>query len=69
MIEFPSAESFTNMLQDVSDPLVALLSRQPVERQAEVWQAISDAAMEYATADGGLRMSNTELCKHASQSR
>jgi hypothetical protein len=60
--EFSSVEAYTNMLKDVAAPVVALLAGQPAKRQAEVFQAISDAARAYAAADASVRMPNEAIC-------
>ena len=58
---FASAEEFVELQQDVGAPLRALIADLPRERQEEVWQAIAEAARQYATADGGIRMPNEAI--------
>ncbi len=60
--EFASAEAYVRFLQDINAPLKAILANQPAQRQAEVWQAIGEAAQQYATADGSIRMLNEAIC-------
>lgn len=62
MTEFDSPDAYTNMLKDVSAPIIALLADKPSERQAEVWQAISDGVRTWTTADGCVRMPNETIC-------
>jgi ubiquinone/menaquinone biosynthesis C-methylase UbiE len=60
--ELASVDEYVSRQQDVAAPLRAMLADQTSERQAEVWQAISDAAGRYAVADGTIRMPNEAIC-------
>lgn len=57
-LAWSSPQEFVRFHQEVLTQLNALLSRYPVERQAAVWQAITEAAQQYTAPDGTLRMEN-----------
>ncbi|MFQ5796398.1 MAG: class I SAM-dependent methyltransferase [Candidatus Bipolaricaulia bacterium] len=61
-LELPSAEAYTNFIQDIAAPVNALLADRPAELQQEIWQAITDAAQAYAAADGSISMPNVAIC-------
>lgn len=56
--EWFSPDEFVSFHQEVLTQLNALLARHPIERQAEVWQAIAEAAGQYRTPAGTLLMEN-----------
>jgi hypothetical protein len=56
--EWFSPDEFVSFHQEVLTQLNALLARYPIERQAEVWQAIAEAAGQYRTPAGTLLMEN-----------
>ena len=58
ILELPSAEDFIHFYQDISPSLTALLANLSVERRAEVWQAIMQAARQYNAPDGTWRTEN-----------
>lgn len=62
----PTAEAYTAFTRDVSAPLVALVAEQPPERQAEIWDAVTEAARGYEVPGGGIQMENECLCVAAS---
>jgi len=57
-LEWTSLEEYVRFLQDVLVQLNVLLSRYPIERQAEVWQVITETAQQCITPDGSCRMEN-----------
>ena len=63
--EFESPEEFTRFQQDVAGARVPTLAEQPPEQQAAFWQALTDAARQYADAEGRVRMPNSVLCATA----
>jgi SAM-dependent methyltransferase len=56
--EWFSPDEFVSFHREVLTQLNALLARYPIERQAEVWQAIAEAAEQYRTPAGTLLMEN-----------
>ncbi|MDE3117637.1 MAG: hypothetical protein KGL03_01350, partial [Nitrospirota bacterium] len=60
--EWASAEDYTRFQQDIAAPIVALVAKEPAARQAEVWRAITEAARQYAGADGTVRMPGEAIC-------
>lgn len=60
--ELSSAEEFVQRACDVNVVINNALAALPMERQAEVRQAIANAAQQYATADGTIRMPNEAIC-------
>jgi SAM-dependent methyltransferase len=59
--EFASLDDLLGHLRDVSAPIRAMMATQSVERQAEVWGKLADAAMPFADADGVFRLRNESL--------
>jgi|GEM_PF-4194540 len=41
---------------------MAMLDEHPPELQTKIWQAITEAARQYITADGKVRMPNQAIC-------
>lgn len=60
--EWASAEDYTRFQQDIAAPVVALVAKEPPARQAAVWRAITEAARQYAGADGTVRMPGEAIC-------
>lgn len=60
--EFQTVEEFTQYLQDIAAPIIALLTNQPPRQQTEFWQALSAAVQQYTTADGRLHMPGRTIC-------
>lgn len=58
-IEFASADDFTLFVKDVAAAVNRLISDQSPEKQTEVWQAITQAAGQFATSDGRILMPMT----------
>ena len=57
-LDFTSIEEYVRFLQEVLVQINALLARYPVERQAEIWQAIAKAAQQFTMPDGTCRTEN-----------
>jgi ubiquinone/menaquinone biosynthesis C-methylase UbiE len=51
--EYETVDLYLDSLRDLAAPIVALVSGQPAERQAELWQAIADAMAPF-TSDAGV---------------
>ena len=62
VVDFPSVDTYTSFLGEIAPPIRALLANQPPERQTQAWDAIAQAARQYATADGSVVMSNETIC-------
>jgi protein-L-isoaspartate O-methyltransferase len=56
--DWTSIDEYVRFLQEVLVQINALLARYPVERQAEIWQAIAKAAQQFTTPDGTCRTEN-----------
>lgn len=61
-LEYASGEEYAEFLKDVVAAVTMLLAGQSAERQTEIWQAIADAARQYAIADGTIHMPNETVC-------
>lgn len=60
--EWASAEDYTRFQQDIAAPIIAMVAKEPPERQAAVWGAITKAARQYAGSDGRVRMAGEAIC-------
>jgi hypothetical protein len=60
-MDWNSAEEFTTFIQDIVTPLVALLAQHPPEVRESAWNAVTEAARQYAGDDGRITMSNKVL--------
>ena len=60
-MDWNSAEEFTTFIQDIVAPLVALLEQHPPEVREAAWNAVTEAARQYAGDDGRISMSNKVL--------
>lgn len=60
--EWASAADYARFHQAVSAPIQALLAGVPTEQRDTIWQAVTDAARQYAGADGAVRMTNDVIC-------
>jgi hypothetical protein len=60
--EWVSAEDYTRYQQDIAAPILAMVAKEPAARQAAVWRAITEAARQYAGADGRVRMAGEAIC-------
>src|SRR5258707_13363897 len=54
-LDWTSIDEYVRFLQEVLDQINALLARYPVERQAEIWQAIAKATQQFTTPDDTCR--------------
>jgi SAM-dependent methyltransferase len=61
VLEFDSAEAFTEFIREIAPPVSAMISPHPKEVQDEVWGAITEAAREHAGDDGKLSLTNMTL--------
>jgi len=60
--EWASAENYTNFQQDIAAPIIAMLANESAERRAAIWQAVTEAARQYAGSDGRVRMAGEAIC-------
>lgn len=58
----PSAEAYTAFTQDIAAPVVAMVEEQPADRQAEIWEMLTEAVRRFETEDGGIELENEALC-------
>jgi protein-L-isoaspartate O-methyltransferase len=56
--EFSSVEELLNYEEDTSPPVRSIMASLSVERQAELWGKLADAAMPFVGADGIARLPN-----------
>jgi hypothetical protein len=54
--EFPSADAYAQWCAETQAPVPAMLANQPTEKQAEVPQAMTRFAQQYAGTDGVVYM-------------
>jgi hypothetical protein len=60
--QWESAEAFTEQRRAMSAPFRAVLSRQPLELQQRILEAVTTAARQYADSSGIVRMNNEAIC-------
>lgn len=60
--EVPSAAAYAEFTKDIAAPIVAMLADQPKEIQAKVWAQVTEAARQFESADGRVRMNNEAIC-------
>ena len=60
--EFETVEVFVEYRRDRSGALLDKLTHIPAEEMDAAWQAVGDAAREYALSDGMVRMPNRAFC-------
>ena len=68
-LAWASAEEYVRFQQAILAQFTTMLSRFPAEQQANVWQAILEAARKYTTPDGTCRMENEILFAHGRRER
>ena len=61
-MEYTSAEVYVSATQDLAAPIAAMLADRPAELRRKVWHAVADAAAQYASADGSVRMPSEAIC-------
>jgi SAM-dependent methyltransferase len=59
--EYDSPEELTRSVQALVPPIINLVAPHPADVQQQVWQAVTDAAREYAAEDGRVHMTNLVL--------
>ncbi len=57
-LEWASVDDYIRFQQAILTGFNTMLAKFPVERQAEIWQAISEAAQQFITPDGTCRTEN-----------
>jgi ubiquinone/menaquinone biosynthesis C-methylase UbiE len=60
-LPFESAEQYTEWVQAIVAPIVAMISAHPEDAQRQAWDAITEAARERAGADGRISFENQVL--------
>jgi ubiquinone/menaquinone biosynthesis C-methylase UbiE len=56
-----SPEQFTTFVREIAPPISALMADQPEDRQAEAWDAITEAIRPHAADDGSVRLTGLVL--------
>ena len=62
VMEFASAEELIQFLGEVNAPLNELLADQPAELQTAFWQELTEAAGQFAGADGSVKVPTKAIC-------
>ncbi len=64
MVEFevPSAAAYAEFTRDIAAPIAAMLADQPENIQTKVWAQVTQAARQFESADGRVRMRNEAIC-------
>ena len=62
---FDSAEHFTQFRRDLSRPLIERMAAFPTEIQEAAWAALTEAARDFETPGGTLRLDNAAYCVSA----
>ena len=60
-LPFDSAEHYTEWVQAIVAPIVAMISTHPEDTQRQAWDAITEAARERVGADGRISFENQVL--------
>lgn len=61
VMDWVSPEEFVRFQQEALTQINLMLGQFPAERQAEAWQAITQAARQFRTQDGGCHLENEML--------
>jgi SAM-dependent methyltransferase len=62
---FDSAAQFTQFRRDLSRPLIERMAAFPTETQEAAWAALTEAARDFETPGGTLRLDNAAYCVSA----
>lgn len=63
ILDFDSAEAYTNFVSETAAPIQTILSNQSQEKRKEILRAITEAARNHADKDSGLvSLSNETIC-------
>jgi enediyne biosynthesis protein CalE5 len=60
--EVPSAAAYAEFTKDIAAPIVAMLADQPENTQAKVWSQVTEAARQFESAEGRVRLRNEAIC-------
>jgi enediyne biosynthesis protein CalE5 len=61
--EFASGEDYSRFCQTVIPPARVALSNETEDRKEDIWRKVAEeAAKNYGTADGSIRMNNESIC-------
>ncbi|HXV81711.1 MAG TPA: methyltransferase domain-containing protein [Candidatus Binatia bacterium] len=60
--EWSSPEDYTRFIQDIGAPIRALMASESAERQASIWQAVTEAVRPYVAQDGVVRLPAEAIC-------
>jgi SAM-dependent methyltransferase len=53
---FDSPDAYVRFIRDIARDIVRFLEDQPPTRQEEIWHTVAEAAKQYATSDGSVRL-------------
>ena len=62
IFEFNSAEDYTRFQQEVTAPVIAMLTNETKSRQDEIWNKVTDAVKKYSDNSGHVKFSNEAIC-------
>jgi hypothetical protein len=61
--EFASGDDYSRFCQTVIPPARVALSNETEQRKEDIWRKVAEeAAKNYGTADGAIRMNNESIC-------
>lgn len=62
ILEFDSAEDYTQFQKEIAPPVIAMLANETKSRQEEIWNKVTDAAKKYSDENGHVNFSNEAVC-------
>jgi enediyne biosynthesis protein CalE5 len=60
-MEWESPEEFTTFIKEIAPPITAMIEPHPEEVQRETWEAITEAARDFAGGDGPVKATSLAL--------
>jgi enediyne biosynthesis protein CalE5 len=60
-MEWESPEEFTTFIKEIAPPITAMIEPHPKEVQRETWEAITEAARDFAGGDGPVKATSLAL--------
>lgn len=58
----PSAEAFTEFTREIAAPVASMVDRQPAAERQQIWDELTEAIKQFATADGRIEIENECIC-------
>lgn len=62
ILEFNSAEDYTQFQKEIAPPVITMLANETKSRQEEIWNKVTDAAKKYSDENGYVKFSNEAIC-------